>query len=140
MYIFSTIENKEKDDNMVTAQLRHDSTQKLSNISENKSTTSEHFELLHDLDLRYLIENSQPILNISELNQTDTTDSDAKLENISYSLGLLSYALGLFGIAYWTLVLPKAWLLLGGLSAIAFGIKLFFSPIKIFNPNLRKTG
>ena len=122
---------------MITAQLRRDSLQKSPMKSDAKQTSTEQFELLQDLDLRYLIENGQPILNAAELNNSEILAHDETIENISYSLGLLSYALGLFGIAYWTLVLPNALLLLGGLSAIAFGVKLFLSPIKFLNKKLQ---
>jgi len=84
------------------------------------------FNLLQELDLRYLTEN----LEDTEYAQDINIDSDEFAENISYSLGLLSYALGLFGIAYWVLVSQNPFLLIGGLIAIAFGIKLFLSPFK----------
>lgn len=104
---------------MAIAQLKtHASTSKKSNELKSKQ-----LEMLQELDLRKFME-SEPV-NMDDNEQAQNEIS----ENISYSLGLLAYAVGLFGIAYWVLVAQHAWLMVGGLASIGLGIKLFLSPI-----------
>ena len=91
---------------------------------------AQQFKMLQELDLRTLSE-SKSVAN------TDNQQSENELsENISYSLGLLSYAVGLFAIAYWVLVAQHAWLIIAGLLTIGLGIKLFLSPIQFFKKKI----
>ena len=91
---------------------------------------SKHFEMLQELDLRKFMESEPVNTDINEQTQNEIS------ENISYSLGLLAYAVGLFGIAYWVLVAQNAWLIAGGLISIGFGIKLFLSPINFYKKKM----
>lgn len=99
---------------------------------DKKSTElkSKQFEMLQELDLRKFMDSNAVNADNNEQAQNETS------ENISYSLGLLAYAIGLFGIAYWVLVAQHAWLIAGGLLSISFGIKLFLSPINFFKKKI----
>lgn len=99
-------------------------------ISSGKQTDSTKqsvpFNQLEELDLRKFMEEDAKINDSSSLAHQDIEFS----ENISYSLGLLAYSIGLFIIAYWVLVTPKFWLLTIGIAAIGIGIHLFLNPLQ----------
>lgn len=113
---------------MMTAQLKPARNVRDVNANQEDSSQSRatEFDLLQQVDLRQFMQASAA--EPDEIVENNTSDETA--ENISYSLGLLSYASGLFAIAYWVLVAQHFWLIAAGLLAIAFGIKLFLAPIK----------
>jgi len=105
-------------------------TQLKTHVPSHKSTeiNATQFKMLQELDLRSLTDHDAVANNQHNENELS--------ENISYSLGLLSYAVGLFAIAYWVLVAQHAWLIVAGLLTIGVGIKLFLSPIQFFKKKL----
>lgn len=86
---------------------------------QNSSFNLQNFE---NLDLRSLHQNKK----INE--QSFEEEKELIVENINFSLGLLSYATGLFGIAYWVLISHHWFILVAGLAAIALGVRLFLFP------------
>jgi hypothetical protein len=80
---------------------------------------------LSHLDLRKFMDEGQ------ELNNPHCHHPFELAENISYSLGLLAYAMGLFSIAYWVLVNPVIWFLGLGIIMIGVGLSLFLNPLAL---------